>query len=65
VKDGGDLVLTEESPPIGAANAQQFTSLSEANHRVALVETPTLVNGTHWQVVRDYTLRDRRQAPRE
>ena len=63
--EGGDFTLADDSLPSGATNAQDFTSLTETNHRITLVETPKLVKGSHWQVIRDYGLRDRRQAPRK
>jgi heme-degrading monooxygenase HmoA len=65
VMEGGDLTLAKESLPSDATNAHEFTSLTEANHHITLVETPNQAKGTHWRVIRDYGLRDRGHAPHE
>ena len=44
----------------GFINVERFT-----NETVALIEGSNAAGGTHWQVIRDYGMHDRLQAPRE
>lgn len=64
VTAGGDLTLAETFASAGPAAAENFESVREKGHRVALIESAGSP-GTHWQVIRDYGMHDRRQAPRE
>lgn len=63
VPEGGDLTLTEAGSPSGSVAASNFESISVKGHRVTLVEGGDRLDGTHWQVIRDYGMHDRRQAP--
>jgi hypothetical protein len=65
VDHGGNFTFVEGAAPAGTAPAQTFESLSEQGHTVALVESPDVSAGSHWQVIRDYGLHQRREAPRE
>ncbi len=62
---GGDLVLTDDTGSSGTGSGQAYISLSDAHRHVKLVEDPALATGTHWQVIRDYGMHERRQAPHE
>ena len=66
VENGGEFTLLDSrSPRVGTGEIQAFVSLTEANHVVALVESPNLTGGSHWQIVRDYGMHDRHQAPHD
>lgn len=65
VDHGGNLTFVEGAAPESTATAQTFNSLSEAGHSVTLVESADLTVGSHWQVIRDYGLHDRREAPHD
>ena len=65
VEHGGNFTFVEGARPAGNAITQTFESLSEQGHTVELVESPDVTTGTHWQVIRDYGLRERREAPHE
>ena len=65
VDHGGNLTFVEGAAPESTATAQTFSSLSEAAHTATLVESADLTVGSHWQVIRDYGLHDRREAPHE
>jgi heme-degrading monooxygenase HmoA len=78
---GGDLTLTEQWAPSGTPDAQNFDSLRIEGHRIALIGGGAGAgtsasagagaaasegdSGTHWEVIRDYGMHDRRQAPRK
>ena len=65
VEQGGNFTFVEGAAPAGGATSQTFESLNEQGHTVALVESPDLAVGTHWQVIRDYGLNERREAPHD
>jgi heme-degrading monooxygenase HmoA len=65
VAAGGDLTVADETNCGPGTGTQRFASLSTPGHRVALIEGGGLPGGTHWQVIRDYGLHQRRQAPHE
>lgn len=65
VDRGGNFTFIDGTAPAGNATTQSFESLSKPGHSVALVESPDLAVGSHWQVLRDYGLHDRREAPHE
>ena len=64
VADGGDFVLLNETGTDVPPAAQHFVGIAAPEHRVALSEDARAVAGSHWQVIRDYGMHDRRQAPR-
>ena len=65
VETGGDFVLAAASVPAGAADTQLFVSINDRTRHVTLVENPGAASGTHWQVIRDYGMHNRNQAPRD
>jgi hypothetical protein len=65
VEHGGSFTFVDGAAPAGTATTQTFESLSEQGHSVALVETPDVAAGSHWQVIRDYGLHERREAPHD
>ena len=65
VEHGGNFTFVEGATPAGSADTQTFESLSDQGHVVALVESSDLPTGTHWQVIRDYGLNQRREAPHQ
>jgi heme-degrading monooxygenase HmoA len=65
VDQGGNFTLVDGAAPASSATTQAFESLGEKGHAVTLVETPDLTVGSHWQVIRDYGLKERREAPHE
>jgi pimeloyl-ACP methyl ester carboxylesterase/heme-degrading monooxygenase HmoA len=68
VADGGDLTLLQDTEAnAGAGGTQHFVSITAPEHRVVLADekdAPTR-GGTHWKVIRDYGMHERRQAPHQ
>lgn len=65
VAEGGDLTLVDDAQSAAIVGAQHFSSITAPEHRVALSEARNTLSGTHWQLIRDYGMYDRRQAPHQ